>query len=245
MSNNDWQASARAALESGDMARIKAERDALLRWHAAHHGGQNAPLDSWQEVRRGAIQGVYCTGCQMWPVIVALHAATKDVGEMTTVTRADIERTQLDTHDHIRKVQSHLDDAISILMVRANRHDASKLEEPELSGYAALQISLANVQYGTDAYRAALDEARPVIEHHYAANDHHPEHHAAGIAGMSLFSLLEMMCDWKAAGERTKAGSIRQSLDVNRRRFTAESQLFAVLENTARELGWLDEEAGR
>lgn len=160
---------------------------------------------------------------------------------MNTVTAADIERTRQDTLDHIAKVQTRMAEAIAELKARSNRHDLSKLQEPELSGYAALQLRLADAVYGTEDYQARLAECRPTIEHHYAANDHHPEHHAAGIAGMSLLSLIEMLCDWKAAGERTKDGSIRQSLDVNRRRFATDLTLYAILENTARELGWLEE----
>jgi hypothetical protein len=160
---------------------------------------------------------------------------------VTTVTQADIARTDADTQDHINKVRYRIAEAIMDLRRRAVMHDASKLEEPERSGYAALQLRLADARYGTDEYRAVMAENRPLIEHHYAHNDHHPEHHANGIAGMSLLSLVEMLCDWKAAGERTKEGSMRQSLEVNRRRFEAMPELHAILENTARELGWLQE----
>lgn len=158
---------------------------------------------------------------------------------MQAVSEADLARTDADTDEHISKVQARMAEIVQHLKIRATLHDASKRMEPERSGYAALQVRLGDIRYGTPEYRAALDEARPVIEHHYAHNDHHPEYHAAGIAGMNLLSLLEMLADWKAAGERTKHGSMRQSLDVNRRRFVADSQLFAILENTARELGWL------
>lgn len=161
---------------------------------------------------------------------------------MSTVTQADLDRTDADTRDHIAKVQTRMGQILANLALRSARHDLSKTVEPERSGYAALQLRLADARYGSDEYRAVMAESRPVIEHHYTCNDHHPEHHAAGIAGMSLLSLLEMLADWKAAGERTKEGSMRQSLDVNRRRFVADSQLFAILENTARELGWLEEE---
>lgn len=65
-----------------------------------------------------------------------------------------------------------------------------------------------------------------------------PEKSAYGIAGMSLLDLLEMLCDWKAAGERYKDGNITQSLAHNRARFDLSDQLFAMLENTVKELGW-------
>jgi hypothetical protein len=159
---------------------------------------------------------------------------------MTAVTPEDIERTRRDSLDHIAKVQARMQEAISSLIIRAARHDESKLAEPERSGYAALQANLGDIRYGTPEYRAALDAARPVIEHHYAANDHHPEHYPNGIAGMSLLSLIEMLADWKAAGERTREGSMRQSLEVNRRRFGPDDMLYGILENTARELGWVE-----
>ena len=52
---------------------MKAGREALLTWHAQHHGGQNPPLEGWETTRRSAIQGICCTGCQVWPLIVELH----------------------------------------------------------------------------------------------------------------------------------------------------------------------------
>jgi hypothetical protein len=143
-----------------------------------------------------------------------------------------------DTLDHIGNVQSRIHECTNNLIVRAERHDASKLMEPEKSGYDQLTIALKDVEYGSDAYRAALADAKPVIEHHYAVNSHHPEHYENGIAGMSLLDVIEMLCDWKAASERTKQGSIAQSLGHNRMRFQIDDQLAAILENTVKELGW-------
>jgi len=55
---------------------------------------------------------------------------------------------------------------------------------------------------------------------------------------MSLLDLVEMVADWKAASERTKQGSIAQSLAHNIKRFGIDEQLASILENTVRELGW-------
>jgi rubrerythrin len=60
-----------------------------------------------------------------------------------------------------------------------------------------------------------------------------------GIEGMSLLDLVEMLCDWKAAGERHANGSIERSLVVNRERFQLSEQLTRILSNSARELGWV------
>lgn len=143
-----------------------------------------------------------------------------------------------DTLEHIGKVQARISEVVSALRRRGYEHDASKLVEPEKSGYDQLVTRLADVAYGSDEYRAAMVEGKPTIEHHYAVNDHHPEHTPHGVAGMSLLSIIEMLCDWKAASERTKQGSIAQSLAHNKERFGIDDQLASILENTIRELGW-------
>jgi hypothetical protein len=143
-----------------------------------------------------------------------------------------------DTIDHMTKVRKRIAEITNALIARGSVHDLSKLQEPEKSGYDQLVTKLTDVVYGSDEYRAALAEAQPTIAHHYAANSHHPEHYPNGIAGMSLLDLVEMLCDWKAASERTKQGSIAQSLPVNQGRFGISDQLFSILENTVKELGW-------
>jgi hypothetical protein len=93
--------------------------------------------------------------------------------------------------------------------------------------------------YGSDEYKGFLGAMKPMLDHHYANNRHHPEHHATGIDGMTLLDVVEMLCDWKAAGERHANGSIAASLKHNRTRFHVSDQLYRILENTAREMGWV------
>jgi hypothetical protein len=59
------------------------------------------------------------------------------------------------------------------------------------------------------------------------------------VDGMSLLDLLEMLCDWKAAGERHADGSMARSLEINKKRFNISTQLQSVLENSVKELGWI------
>lgn len=151
------------------------------------------------------------------------------------VSPADLERSRSETTVHIRKVQDRMKEVRSALAIRAERHDASKLREPELSGYAVLQTRLAGVLYGTPEYRAALDEAKPTIQHHYAENDHHPEHYPNGVAGMSLLALIEMICDWKAASARGRQSG---GLQVDAARFGLDTQLASIIRATITELGW-------
>lgn len=146
-----------------------------------------------------------------------------------------------DTNDHIDKVGGRIAQFSAAMLARAMAHDASKLQDPEKSGYDVLSFKLQDVVYGSDEYMAAVVEAKPFIDHHYAANSHHPEHYSNGIAGMSLLDIVEMLCDWKAASERTewaKQGSIAASLVFNANRFGIDPQLASILENTVKELDW-------
>lgn len=159
-------------------------------------------------------------------------------GELTEVemTRDDVVRA---TADHIRRVGGYLIHCAHDLTKRAVVHDASKWSEREWPGFADATPQLAGLTYGSDEYKAALRKIDPSIKAHYAVNDHHPEHHASGIDGMSLFDLIEMLCDWKAAGERHANGSMLRSFEVNRDRFKISPQLEAVMRNTADAMGWL------
>ena len=144
-----------------------------------------------------------------------------------------------DTLEHIGKVASRMEEVCDNLHHRAGVHDDSKLENPEKEAFDTLTPRLKGLTYGSEEYRASLKELKLAIVHHYAANSHHPEHHENGIDGMSLMDLVEMLCDWKAAGERHADGDMKRSLELNRPRFNISPQLQSVLINTARELKWI------
>lgn len=146
--------------------------------------------------------------------------------------------SQRDTMDHIASVRRNINAVIGNLCDRKTAHDASKLEEPELSGYEGLSQAAKNVAYGTPEYKEALAPFKEIIQHHYAHNQHHPEHWPNGMADMSLLDTIEMLCDWKAAHDR-KGGPFGPSLATNIRRFNMSDQLGAIIVNTAAELGWL------
>lgn len=61
----------------------------------------------------------------------------------------------------------------------------------------------------------------------------------ASVNGMSLFDVMEMLMDWKAATERMKnGGDIRRSLEINTDRFKLSPQLAGILRNTIHEMRW-------
>lgn len=147
-----------------------------------------------------------------------------------------------DTRQHIAAVQSLLDSVVQKLNDRGRFHDASKLVEPEKASFDQYTPLLRDLTYGSDEYKAALDGLGDALRHHYKANSHHPEHHSAGIYGMSLLDLIEMLADWKAATQRHADGDMCKSLEINNERFAISPQLACVLLNTASELGWVEVE---
>lgn len=140
---------------------------------------------------------------------------------------------------HARRVDELLLQIIVELMERVGQHDRSKLEPPEKETFDEYSSKLADSTYHDEEYKGFLVNMKHALDHHYANNRHHPEHFENGVAGMTLVDLIEMLADWKAAGERHDDGSMRVSLDVQRTRFDISDQLQAVLENTAEQAGWL------
>lgn len=143
-----------------------------------------------------------------------------------------------DTLDHIRRVQACIRETVENLMNRASVHDMSKLQDPEMSLLDRLGSQTNLPEYGSEAERARFNSLAEFRALHYAANDHHPEHYPNGMQGMSLMALIEMVCDWHAAGARHTGGDIWQSLEFNRKRFNISDELYSIIENTVKELGW-------
>lgn len=137
-----------------------------------------------------------------------------------------------DTLRHIRRVQQLLGIMARDLMVRGEVHDDSKLGPEEKPLFDEMTPLLKTLTYGSDDYKASLEKLGLALKHHYAANSHHPEHFENGVAGMNLLDVVEMLCDWKAASERTKDGDIAKSIEIGIERFKIEPQLAAVLRNS-------------
>lgn len=141
-----------------------------------------------------------------------------------------------DTLLHIKRVSFYLNKAAIELIKRAGVHDQSKLEEPEKTEFDRLTPILKDLTYGSEEYKASLQELQVALKHHYENNSHHPEHYEGGIAGMDLFDVMEMFCDWLAATERTKGGDIIKSIGINEKRFAIPSELSSIFVNTITKL---------
>jgi hypothetical protein len=145
-----------------------------------------------------------------------------------------------DTQEHISKVAFNLDAIMSNLGHRSLVHDRSKFGPVEKEAFDLLTPRLKNLKYGSDEYRTTLREMKTALTHHYEHNSHHPEHWEHGVLDMSLMDILEMLADWKAAGERhVPPNSLENSIAHNTERFKLSPELTQILYTTARELGWI------
>lgn len=142
-----------------------------------------------------------------------------------------------DTREHIATVQRFVNQAADELRRRAEVHDASKLESPEVEVFNEYTPKLKDSTYGSEQYKSFLEGMGVGLAHHYAKNSHHPEHYPDGIRGMCLLDITEMLCDWKAATLRHANGDLRKSIDLNQKRFGYSDELKAILVNTAERMG--------
>lgn len=147
--------------------------------------------------------------------------------------------TNYETMRHIERVRNLLGMFCRLLSLRGEYHDQTKLGPPEVELFTEFTPLLASTTYGSPEYEELRKKIKPALEHHYAHNRHHPEHHKDGVNDMTLIDLVEMFCDWKAASERHHDGNILKSIEKNADRFGISPQLTKIFENTAKEMGLL------
>ena len=139
--------------------------------------------------------------------------------------------TEEETRRHIHRVQHLMYKLTRILQDRCERHDRSKLEEPEKSGFEAMDAE-PFYPYGSPEYFDKLNRYRPILEHHYKHNPHHPEHYAGFIGEMDLIDMLEMLCDWASRRDGLSVDETITLVEQQSERFQMPSILSSILLNT-------------
>lgn len=136
--------------------------------------------------------------------------------------------------DHKRLVGVYLQRVVSALFERATVHDFSKFDAEEFGPYAAALPRYEKAIYGTEEYNAVSAAIWPAIDRHVHGNRHHPEYFPNGINDMNLLDVVEMVCDWIAASQRTPGSTLR--LDLQRERFGINDQLYGIICRTVEAL---------
>jgi len=116
------------------------------------------------------------------------------------------------TKHHISLVKKNIEHFINNwyypygLRERALKHDRSKFEEPERTGYIyrtwESYCILNNIEFSRP--KEIVKEA---VDHHLKNNSHHPEFFSCP-NDMSDIDIIEMVCDWVAMGEEFGEKSI-------------------------------------
>lgn len=138
---------------------------------------------------------------------------------------------------HIDLVRHHMISCVHNLHARIMAHDASKLIDPERSAREESYSLLEGIPFGTDEYFSVLHtKLGPIAQHHYQHNAHHPEHYQNGVLGMTLFDLVEMLCDLRAKCDEKNLQVI--DLDTNRRIYNIPTPVYEILLNTVKEMNF-------
>ena len=170
-----------------------------------------------------------CEKCGREDQLILNEVLAEAPTEIMTVAECQVE-----TQKHIEAVRRYIRFMIDKLDMRGVKHDASKLETPEVEVFAEYTPKLNSTLFGSEDYYKNLDGMKSALDHHYASNRHHPEHFVNGINDMTLIDVLEMFCDWKASTLRHNDGNLLKSIETNAERFEMEGQLKQILINTAR-----------
>ena len=163
---------------------------------------------------------------------------------------------------HIFRVREYLSQFQEMLCKRGLEHDLNKLDKEELPFFEKYAPLLKTCKYGSDEYKKFLEELSPALKHHYKNNRHHPEHFKryvcngcfeiyyeefgrckkcgytqrqteTDISQMNLIDIVEMLCDWIAAGEQHEdGGDISKSIEINQKRFGYSDEVKQILLNT-------------
>ena len=155
----------------------------------------------------------------------------------TEPTKEELESYYQDTRQHIVNVQTQMHAVINELILRSNYHDSSKYDKEEAHTYAKVVPLFKGKEYGTPEHKAVGDMLGEAWKHHEQHNDHHTGYHINGINDMNLMSIIEMLCDWKAASLRNPNQIFRDSCSLNCDKYGACEQLKGVIMNTAQSLG--------
>ncbi len=87
-------------------------------------------------------------------------------------------KAELITYKHIKRVNELLGEAAIELIKRGNRHDNSKFTPEELEPLQAMQDLVdreGQAPYGSAEYERRRQILKPMLDHHYSKNSHHPE----------------------------------------------------------------------
>lgn len=154
----------------------------------------------------------------------------------------------MDTLAHIKKVSDNLTVCAKRLLNMAMAHDASKLKsdvEAESYVHPVWELNHNDVEYGSEKYKEITKGMGVGWEHHWKHNDHHIEwftqhNEDDPVSEIDLFTIFEMLCDWKAAATR-KGNDPALAIESMQKDYHLDPQLVKIMKNTLRRMSVKDE----
>lgn len=117
------------------------------------------------------------------------------------------------------------------LKERAEKHDNSKLEHPEIDWLIAMDRE-PRYPYGSPEYFDKMKRWNKFFQHHYANNRHHPDHFPNGVNDMNLVDLCEYCCDIISYYDEMHPKDAIKTIEAQKERFGFDPQLTDILKNT-------------
>jgi len=145
---------------------------------------------------------------------------------------------------HRQSVKLGLQRISDILVNRGDLHDIDKFEEAMFEDFYLNIPKFTNVSFGEIEWENAMESIK-TMNNHYAVSPHHIQHYPNGINGVNLIDLLEMIVDWKSANNAYGDVKLSEALIIQKKRFGIDDQLYKIIVNTAKILGYLEEEDGK
>jgi hypothetical protein len=144
-----------------------------------------------------------------------------------------------DVTQHTNWVVKYITEFIHQLEKRGEQHDADKFASPIKDVYSKNFDALMEVPYGSEEYNriTGSSQFKAAFKQHTENNRHHTQHFKNGVDDMNLVDVVEMLCDWKAASDRSKT-SILDGMKLNYKKYKIDGTAQKWLENTIKDLGW-------
>lgn len=143
---------------------------------------------------------------------------------------------------HKKSVKEKLDFLTEELKQRAEHHDDSKLEPPEIDWLIEMDKE-PRYPYGSPEYFDKMQRWKKFFDHHYANNRHHPDHFKdLGIVEFNLADLCEYLMDICSYFDEMHVSDAIKVVEQQQERFHLDDQLTQILKNTLIEYySWIGE----
>jgi hypothetical protein len=157
------------------------------------------------------------------------------------VETTEVERYLNDLAQHKGWVNKYIVKVVHLLRERADGHDDDKYKDPLKRIYSKNFDALCKTTFRSPEYNKIVgsEEFQEAFKIHTKNNRHHPQHFENGVEDMNLIDIIEMLCDWKAASDRTgRKQSVKEGMELNYEKYHIDGIARKWIENTLEDLGW-------